>query len=1025
MKTNILLKRLTVILTVIVFLAGCIAAGGGAFRKNASASAGEGNEVAYAEEKLLDNEHFNTTSINDAKWRIAGDVKAQAAAEIPEADRKIFFSKTAPNGAYAVSKTRVQGAMTVTVDLKLGGFNNKFGFGLVTSDTNTSPYTDEEVMLFSHSNVYTPWGKNATYKNEANAQSYADGGYDEAYYNIPLYHRAEIRIEIDENGDAEVYISSTDAAYPASGVTAQDQLQDKKVATFNGIYADIVTNGGYFAFITNASANNDGTTLYGVKIESVGGGELFKEDFTTPFPKATGGRYLLNAAFVGAVTGDTPSITLPDFAAAPTVVNDGVSYTADTSDADGTGMLMPDAVFYSGYEVEFGLNPHGEGGADRTVFCFTSGVGTPTFTDAKTVMFIDTGFWVGYQNKTADYTGWKSWNNVLRGRSKVKFIAQANGDLDIYSLYNHADVNAGGGETIEQGVYKKAYTAPGFLSDFYGDDGTGGFRVMFKAGKPDTVLIGASARDARKNLVYDSMLSTNNIGSNGTKSWIAGFGVADYVNAGKLVLPTNFGAEFAATATPGENGLYCKTLLERDEFKLTYSYGIGGGAGNGFGVAFGLDDFSDTSPSLMIYMTADKLTALIDGADAPVETELDGAYTANTVITVKGEGGSVSVYIDNAPTAAATYANVVTNGYFGFAGFGSSATCLYTVDMLLPPSIIYAPVVTATAHKIIYVGAEYDFTPDITDPYGETVTEYAVTDAAGRTVGAAAKFTPQKAGLYTVSCKVTNSQERYTTKSVTVRAIMPDKQTSVTENFNGENFDARLTASDGVSISDGALAFGGGDGYFGTAGAASNFIFMFDIVSAEQNSVIGVSFGRALGSDAIADGYYIRFEGSNIVVKSGDGTESTHALGVNIYEALSSGRVTVKLDVRGGAVKLSVRPQSAPAESLNIPAFTDTGFWMSGLVGVFKGQGGGFKIDNFNFVNTNASFPGNTETDENDPRQDDSDDPAETGGGDDGNKGLNAGQIAGIVAGSVAGAGGIGVGAYFLITFLKKRKAVK
>ncbi len=143
-------------------------------------------------------------------------------------------------------KVKVSGAMDIYLDVDITGLNN-FGFGLMATSGDTSPYSSR-LFFASKTSIFTPW-----------ASAYI--GSAKAYLNgYTISGRTTLRLNLNENGDATLYAGET-----------------KILDTVEGLYANEVANGGYFCMFARAGSANG--YVYSVKINDANGVKLDRIDF--------------------------------------------------------------------------------------------------------------------------------------------------------------------------------------------------------------------------------------------------------------------------------------------------------------------------------------------------------------------------------------------------------------------------------------------------------------------------------------------------------------------------------------------------------------------------------------------------------------------------------------------------------------------------------------------------------------------------------------------------------------------------
>lgn len=137
--------------------------------------------------------------------------KAQAATE----------GSVAVNAGYTAGdqcfyyKTTFSGAITVEYDVAFGCFQETvFGFGLTPDGTVSNPYSSG--MFFANSqSIYTPW---RAASGIASPTVYTN--YDENYWGVKMYFRVRIKMEVNTNGDVDLYAKSIEPQSSYGGSNA-------------------------------------------------------------------------------------------------------------------------------------------------------------------------------------------------------------------------------------------------------------------------------------------------------------------------------------------------------------------------------------------------------------------------------------------------------------------------------------------------------------------------------------------------------------------------------------------------------------------------------------------------------------------------------------------------------------------------------------------------------------------------------------------------------------------------------------
>ncbi|GHU99004.1 hypothetical protein FACS1894211_03680 [Clostridia bacterium] len=948
MKRNYLKKCLAV-LAAVLFVFN-LAPGAS---KRAGAIPGEGDEVVFPDSKPIDNAAFNSATLNGELWQAGAgtygdDLEFDASA--PEVPPQPLTAKEGGASAILYSRQKITGASVAEVEFSLAGYSgNTLGLGYSATDASSNPYASS-IILFSSNQYQIPWSA-----SPVGLTAYT--GYNEDYWGVAAYFRVTARFVIASNGDTDVYFSSTEPAATYAGNEPQENLQNIKVLSAPGLYASEVTGGGYFTlWIHGVTVADTQIKIHSVKITQ---GETLKLDET--FNRLISDNWKLSETTEALIAAG--KLTAPAIDAVP-VPHEYLTYDGVAADYNDDPVISPDVTLRLGDSVTFTLNPSNAGGANWVGFSFTVPESAPTFDYAKSVIWEYTNFVLDGAAVISDYGGYTIFGGLkLHGPSEVRIVAAASGDMEIWTLSR----NNGGQDTgFAKDTWYKAYTGKGYFNAFF-SDGNDGFRITFLSKRPACTLYSCKVENAMREVVYESSLVNDNLGGHGFKAWTASPGFTSHAG---VSAPTNFGLTWNRA---DEDYLYSKNEVPDRNFSVRFSLKPADFDDGSFGMAFGLSGVTGkiSDADVLYFYLTDGAAGLKSGGSSVAEEEI-AAITGNVVVTLRRGSEGVGLYIDG--EEAAFFSGAAPSGKFAFVGEGGFTGTLYAVDMVVSGLTHYAPAVNAPVlPSILYVGTLYDLTPDINDIYGETNVTVLIKDAGGTSVGAALNYVFTKAGTYTAEYTVTNQMDRYTSASLALTVIMPDAQNSVAETFSQDSYSTSLFGSSGLTVSGGKLSFGGAPeyAYFGTAAAASNYILTFELSGyAADSGYIALTFGRPAANDAIADSYSIKFLADGKIEVSNGSAAVTEDIGFDLYAKLASQAVLIRLDVRGGAVKLSMRGVNEAAELLNVSLYSGSGFVQSGLVGITCGEGAVFSVDNFNFVNTNAAFPGNT-----DPKDEEETDP--------------------------------------------------
>lgn len=172
--------------------------------------------------------------------------QSQYDALLADKEGAIVFATGYPNDGMINNKTKLTGAMDISIDIDMTGLSN-FGFGLMNTPNDSSPYSSK-LLFASKTNVYTPW---------ATAFVGSPTAYKDGY---TIVGRTTLTIRIASNGDATLY---------ADGVQIFD--------TITGLYGAEVANGGYFCMFARVSGGK--SYIYEISVTDANGNTLNKLDF--------------------------------------------------------------------------------------------------------------------------------------------------------------------------------------------------------------------------------------------------------------------------------------------------------------------------------------------------------------------------------------------------------------------------------------------------------------------------------------------------------------------------------------------------------------------------------------------------------------------------------------------------------------------------------------------------------------------------------------------------------------------------
>ena len=521
---------------------------------------------------------------------------------------------------------------------------------------------------------------------------------------------------------------------------------------------------------------------------------------------------------------------------------------------------------------------------------------------------------------------------VMGGKFEISIDVKQNGDAEIWLTVLEQTTGAG----LSSEPYKIAQT-----SNWLPEVAAAGARFAIKPQQSiwghTTTLTHAEVCGAEGNRIVSDGFENNNFNGSGARLWTLN-DTAGYTFPKLNTISLGNGALVSFDKS--------NEIAEDEKFLFSFN-GKLKGDNNALELFAGMTDKTDkTTAKAKFTFGKSEMSYGQTGDDGePLKTAY-ADFTENTLFSISyvKANGKCTVSVNGERKAEIDVTDF--NGHMAFAADGAEINYI-SVNV----GKINAPTVSAALNKYYLGLKEIDLTPVVTDEiYAQD--ECEITATVSENDGepeelTELKFTPERAGTYTVVYKVVNplgKESAEVTARFTVYVL--DEQADVTANFET---DAEPFDKNNVTVSGGKATFAP-NGTFGTIGYARNYMQLVRVVSLEGCDDFGLYSGKVNG-----EAFGISFErGKQSITVSDCNGETDYDIGVDVFEAIGDGSLVIRIFVTGGNAELSLLYGDLPADSLNFPvAEFDIKTDRVGTLGIFT-QSGSLEIDRFAFVNLSS-----------------------------------------------------------------------
>lgn len=891
--------------------------------------------------------------------------KAQAATE----------GNVAVNAGYTAGdqcfyyKTTFSGAITVEYDVAFGCFQETvFGFGLTPDGTESNPYSSG--LFFANSqSIYTPW---RAASGIASPTAYTN--YDENYWGVKMYFRVRIKMEVNSNGDVDLYAKSIESQSSYGGSNAQTTDYVRIAETVNGLYATELAGETYSLgfFFRNGSANGETMKFYGFKV--------VKADGTT-VEERLGNENMSDNFWTGAIESALADKTLV--------------YTQQKADVEKIELKISGTPAFEqndGYGLPY--------------LYFITNSRAAQWTELKDQL-------ANVEYKRADGAV-ETLNSVvvIDNEGKVQIRLAASGTWELkegdtftvkkgFTLLNDGDRL----EKLEEDVsfVYSAESGSFITAEEYHADKRGA--MLIKPAYPDDSIINYNARINGACSVYIEL----------DMSAVSVFGVGFMSKTGDS---NPYSSKlFFMTATQIYTPWATRFMPSLTNYKNNFTL-----AATTLKISVG-----ESGDTAVYALVGENYVQIVDTIEGMYKDEASGGMYLSLFARANNSTGyiyKISVADKNDKLLAKTdFAyDKVNADTFTFSGvLGADVAGEKKMISWQKPTGKYIPVpeveiLTGNIESIIIEGSEINLVPTVNNLADTDVLGITVVCGETQTTVENGSYKFETAGVYTVKYVVTGEDGLVkASDEKTIVVNVPSTQPTVMTNFNQGFYDAENFEAVGkAGVADGALLIKTDDkASFMTKGYSESFILTFDIVkyvSGEISLVLG----------KINDNAYIVTFNADGSVSMG---EQRYNLPVNIYDVLAENKtVTVRVKLSAKTAEIYLRAEGTSVENIDIAVARFTDIIITGKVGVTAETASEFAIDNFRFVSLTSVKGDNTGDSE--PESGSTSDSASdtSGGSSSGTSGSENSGSCGSCNGAVAAVPVLALAGVAAIAIFRKRK---